>query len=159
MKIVITTQYRENYAAHDWDGKGECPQYWKCKGGQVFIVENLTHEQANQFLEGEVHNLYKLIEYKGDYAEEYVINTEGCDDEETVCDEWETPTIVTLTEDGFVASIVTKNDEYGYMHKHIVEKRETFIMKPKGERERYSVEFLLKDGQVVDSDNICYHLK
>ena len=34
----ITTQYRENYGAHDWDGTGECPQYWKNKGGETFHV-------------------------------------------------------------------------------------------------------------------------
>ena len=28
MKLVIQTQYKENYGYHDWDGKGECPQYW-----------------------------------------------------------------------------------------------------------------------------------
>lgn len=159
MKIVITTQYRENYGAHDWDGKGQCPQYWKCKGGEIYIVENLTLEQANQFLESEVHNFYKLIEYKSDYAQEYVTSTQGYDDEEKVCDDWETPNIITMTQDGFLASIVTKNDEYGYMHKHILEKRESFIMKEEGKRDRYSVEFLLQDGKVVDSDNICYHLK
>jgi len=29
MKLVITTQVYENYGVHDWDGRGECPQYWK----------------------------------------------------------------------------------------------------------------------------------
>ena len=38
MKLHITTQYMENYGAHDWDGVGECPQYWKFKGGQEFFV-------------------------------------------------------------------------------------------------------------------------
>ena len=31
--LVIRTQIHENYGAHDWDGTGECPQYWKAKGG------------------------------------------------------------------------------------------------------------------------------
>lgn len=35
---LVSYQYRENYAAHDWDGEGECPQYWKCKGGSDVIV-------------------------------------------------------------------------------------------------------------------------
>jgi hypothetical protein len=34
--IVISTQIHENYGAHDWDGKGECPQYWKAKGGEEY---------------------------------------------------------------------------------------------------------------------------
>jgi hypothetical protein len=36
MQLLITTQIQENYGAHDWDGEGECPQYWKFKGGQDF---------------------------------------------------------------------------------------------------------------------------
>ena len=38
MQLLITTQTQENYGAHDWDGVGECPQYWKFKGGQDFFV-------------------------------------------------------------------------------------------------------------------------
>ena len=37
-KLLIQTQVQENYGAHDWDGVGECPQYWKFKGGQDFFV-------------------------------------------------------------------------------------------------------------------------
>jgi len=40
MKLHITTQVYENYGAHDWDGKGECPQYWKAKGGSDYVVKN-----------------------------------------------------------------------------------------------------------------------
>ena len=45
MKLVIQTQFRENYGAHDWDGKGECPQYWKFKGGSDYVVDGLEREQ------------------------------------------------------------------------------------------------------------------
>lgn len=37
MKLVISTQIQENYGAHDWDGTGECPQYWKFKGGNDYF--------------------------------------------------------------------------------------------------------------------------
>lgn len=43
MKFLITTQNYENYGAHDWDGVGECPQYWKAKGGSDFVVKNFTN--------------------------------------------------------------------------------------------------------------------
>ena len=36
MQLLITTQTQENYGAHDWDGVGECPSYWKFKGGQDY---------------------------------------------------------------------------------------------------------------------------
>jgi hypothetical protein len=42
MKLLITTQVYENYGAHDWDGVGECPQYWKAKGGNDYVVKNFT---------------------------------------------------------------------------------------------------------------------
>tara|TARA_R110002124_G_C8777083_1_gene500449 strand:+ start:433 stop:804 length:372 start_codon:yes stop_codon:yes gene_type:complete len=38
IKIIITTQYNENYGAHDWDGIGECPQRWKNKGAHLFSL-------------------------------------------------------------------------------------------------------------------------
>ena len=38
-KLLITTQVYENYGAHDWDGRGECPQYWKAKGGNDYVVD------------------------------------------------------------------------------------------------------------------------
>ena len=50
MRLVIHTQYRENYGAHDWDGKGECPQYWKLKGGSTYVVGcDLQQEQDPDF--------------------------------------------------------------------------------------------------------------
>ena len=36
MKLMIQTQVQENYGAHDWDGTGACPQYWKFKGGNDY---------------------------------------------------------------------------------------------------------------------------
>lgn len=40
MKLLITTQVYENYGAHDWDGVGSCPQYWKAKGGNDYVIKN-----------------------------------------------------------------------------------------------------------------------
>jgi hypothetical protein len=40
MKLLIQTQVYENYGAHDWDGTGTCPQYWKAKGGNDYVVKN-----------------------------------------------------------------------------------------------------------------------
>ena len=46
-KLLITTQVYENYGAHDWDGKGECPQYWKAKGGNDYVVRNIDPNRAS----------------------------------------------------------------------------------------------------------------
>ncbi len=70
MMLVVDTQYCENYGAHDWDGKGACPQYWKFKGGSSYKVvgvpEGIDLEEVVELVRGE-------IEYKSDYAEEYIV--------------------------------------------------------------------------------------
>lgn len=40
MKLLIQTQVFENYGAHNWNGTGACPQYWKAKGGNDYVVKN-----------------------------------------------------------------------------------------------------------------------
>lgn len=42
LKILVHTQDKENYGAHCWDGEGECPQYWKFKGGDSIIVGEIS---------------------------------------------------------------------------------------------------------------------
>lgn len=78
MKIAISTQFRENYGAHDWDGTGECPQYWKFKGGSEYIIENVQkHVKLNDFFgkncEMIVDSIREKIEHKSEYAEEYIL--------------------------------------------------------------------------------------
>lgn len=91
MKAVIQTQHLENYGAHDWDGKGECPQRWKYKGGDTYIIdltieENMSPEWWTQ--------VQKCIEYKNDYCQEYIIGETIVDDidfrEEDHIPEWDT---------------------------------------------------------------------
>ena len=57
-KLVVRTQYMENYGAHDWDGEGQCPQYWKFKGGSEYMVEgvplNIDYEEVIAMLGQEV---------------------------------------------------------------------------------------------------------
>ena len=77
MKIAIETQYMENYGAHDWDGTGVCPQYWKFKGGDTFILEvpgfRFNDEFAEKKAEMVVDSIRDKIEYKSDFAKEYII--------------------------------------------------------------------------------------
>ena len=50
-KLLITTQVYENYGAHDWDGVGECPDYWKAKGGSDYFVKNININDAKAIFE------------------------------------------------------------------------------------------------------------
>ena len=71
MKLVIQTQFRENYGAHDWDGKGQCPQYWKNKGGSTYIVEVSLQEAQDA---GFYAAVGRCIAHRSDYSEEYIIH-------------------------------------------------------------------------------------
>ena len=48
MAVHIMTQCRENYGAHDWDGVGQCPQYWKNKGGDDYVI-SIQYSGVNMF--------------------------------------------------------------------------------------------------------------
>ena len=48
MKLLITTQVYENYGAHDWEGEGVCPQYWKAKGGCDYVVKNINVNKVTE---------------------------------------------------------------------------------------------------------------
>jgi hypothetical protein len=69
MQLLITTQTQENYGAHDWDGEGECPQYWKFKGGQDYkydlamIVDGLRDqiEENNDYYRNNIIG-YQVVE-------------------------------------------------------------------------------------------------
>ena len=92
MKLVIQTQSKENYGAHDWDGKGECPQYWKYKGGDTYIIDVTIQEAQDPAFYGAVA---KCIEHYSDYSEEYIISEELVDDidfkESNFVEEWDSP--------------------------------------------------------------------
>lgn len=69
--LVIRTQIHENYGAHDWDGTGECPQYWKAKGGAEYKILDIP-------LNIDYNNLVRFalsgIETDTDYFNEYMID-------------------------------------------------------------------------------------
>jgi hypothetical protein len=72
-KLLITTQVYENYGAHDWDGKGACPQYWKAKGGNDYVVKKFRN--INKATET-VMALRSQIEEDNDHYRESIINWE-----------------------------------------------------------------------------------
>jgi len=71
IRVVFTTQYLENYGAHDWDGEGECPQYWKPKGGSTYIVSASADEIAMSTWWDIAE---RAIETDNDYEREYIIS-------------------------------------------------------------------------------------
>jgi hypothetical protein len=70
MMIAIDTQYRENYGAHDWDGEGECPQYWKSKGGSTYKILGVP---LNIDYQAVVDMVRDDIEHRSEYSEQYIV--------------------------------------------------------------------------------------
>jgi hypothetical protein len=75
--IIISTQVHENYGAHDWDGKGRCPQYWKAKGGHEYrhpIALDLSEVQDWSKVNSFVEELRTAITRNDGSWHEYVID-------------------------------------------------------------------------------------
>ena len=152
MKLVIHTQIRENYGAHDWDGQGECPQYWKCKGGNTYVVLNLTEKQIAKIVDGGIPTITSLISEDNEYYNEYVLSHSIVEDVDTPWDEWETPIVLSWGGDRWLAEKTVENDEFGYMRAEIARKREEWIPQPGGERAHYSTTY-----QMVGSPDWILH--
>ena len=72
MMLVIDTQYMENYGAHDWDGQGECPQYWKMKGGEEYMVTGIPNNCDVALV---IRMLGQEVEWSNEGSRSYVIGT------------------------------------------------------------------------------------
>ncbi len=90
MKLIIYTQYSENYGAHDWDGHGECPQYWKMKGGYDYVIKNFSGDPKFA-----IEVIRPSIETDTEYCHEYVLSYE-------------------VVEDSFKTEDELMGEEYGY---------------------------------------------
>ncbi len=151
MKLAIYTQYMENYGAHDWDGVGECPQYWKMKGGSTYVVEGLTAAQA-----GVARSMLRsLIEYDNEAAREYIRDITAVADDAEVGEPWETVTRLAYVDGQWVATKVEENGEYGYMRSEIHLKTSSWVMLPGAGQQEYKCEYTLRDGRVVDQDALA----
>ena len=72
MKILITTQYRENY------GTAEEP-YWKFKGGEDYFILGVDPVKTTP---GElVEQVRGQIEYSGEMSEEYILDWQLVEDD------------------------------------------------------------------------------
>jgi hypothetical protein len=69
LKLLITTQVYENYGAHDWDGVGECPSYWKAKGGSDYVIKKFRGDATTA-----VMALREQIEEDNDHYRETIID-------------------------------------------------------------------------------------
>ena len=151
-KLVIHTQYKENYGAHDWDGKGECPQYWKFKGGNTYVVRDLSAQHINKIAEHGIPTLTDLIEYSHEGSMEYILDWEIVDDNAPEGEEWETPIEFQWRGDRWTCLKFTTNDEFGYMRSEILAKSEQWIPLSQSERSDYQCQYKVANGWFDQND-------
>ena len=145
-KLVITTQYLENY------GSKENP-YMKFKGGSTFVMPNCGDLNSNQIatIVAQVKPFICMdFEKSNGGCDEYIVDVAVVDLHKKVCEDWDTVTNFWLN-DGQVGFMkVTDNREDGWMKKEILEKTESWS----NDHENYKVEFLMEDGDIVDNDGL-----
>lgn len=80
MKLLITTQVYENYGAHDWDGTGTCPSYWKAKGGCEYVVKNFKGSTVDA-TDATMMSVWNQVECANEYYRETIIDFKLVEDD------------------------------------------------------------------------------
>tara|TARA_E500000178_G_C17029047_1_gene759556 strand:- start:3143 stop:3637 length:495 start_codon:yes stop_codon:yes gene_type:complete len=148
MKLVIQTQYRENYAAHNEDYvHGVSEAYWKFKGGETFVVSCSFADAAEPAFR---QAAFDAVSYSNEASEEYVLDWEIVDDAEFLMsnhiEEWDTPTMLWFDGEHFMATKKTDNTHMGYMRSEILTKFESWTITPEDSRSDYKSTFTMDDG-------------
>ena len=149
-KLVITTQYMENY------GTAEKP-YMKFKGGSTYVMPNCgdldSNEQATLVARVRPFITTTLVDSNGG-CEEYIMSDAIVDHNEKVCDEWETPIQFSINgADVNFIKVLDNQSEAGYLRKSIIERTETWTGdRSDTNRSNYKVEFLMEDGEFCYSN-------
>jgi hypothetical protein len=154
MKIVIRTQFMENYGAHDWDGEGACPQRWKAKGGELYVYEGWNwSDAACGALKPLVEKLIAELSHSDEYSREYVIGWSYEEDDFVVNEgcEWETPVMIQYdAENKLVATRTEVRGEGSYWTPGYMSKTEMWVINGGCIQEgSYSCEWE-KDQAVID---------
>jgi hypothetical protein len=151
MKIVIQTQVRENYGSAD-------NPYWKFKGGNIYVVPNLTVDQAKVVKDGGIPTLTKLLEVYGSMFEEYIAGWYIADDGDKVCEPWDTPFELFWRNGRWIANRTIDNGEYGYMNSAVERKTEEYDMQPGGVTSNYRAIYTMRNGDIVNASEVNNYL-
>ena len=158
--LVIQTQYRENYAAHNENYEhGVDEAYWKFKGGSTYFVTDLTTKQINDIAQHGIPTLTKLIEYSNPASEEYILDWEirdlgkNGDGKGPICEPWETPVEFYYHKDENLADTGwrcrthhTPDPEYTHWNRAIIGKAEQWTPLAEGDRKDYACQYKTKNG-------------
>jgi len=154
LNLIISTQYKENYACHD-EGyvHGVSESYWKFKGGSSYLITDIDFINT-EYLQGLVDETAFIHSYENEAAMEYVLNWELIDEKDLSnhIEDWESPYILEKNEKGqWTSKKVTENGDMGYMRSEILSKVAVWTYESDGTRdiETYHVEYVMVDGTKV----------
>ena len=151
--LVIQTQHRENYAAHN-----ECYEHgvdeahWKFKGGSTYFVTDLTESNINSIIANGVPTLSKLIEYKNEAFEEYIIDWEirdlgkNGDGKGPICESWEIATQFYYEDKQWKCRTHHTPGDESYWNSAIKSRAEQWIPGEGGTRKNYQCQYKTANG-------------
>jgi len=150
MKAIIQTQHLENYGAHDWDGQGECPQYWKPKGGNTYIFNCSVEDNMSPEWWARVE---AACTSKSEYFEEYSVGETVVDDIDfnvaDHCAEWDAPYYGTIKEDRISFHRTTENQPMSGMRAEIAKEFTAYDVLDNGEQVHHGVSYEMVNGDIV----------
>lgn len=121
-KIVIDTQYMENYS------DDPTTPYWKCKGGSTYTIYGNWDTSGEEWrVNAAIAEVRNLIEYSNRASEEYIIGTRVVAADEVVVEDWESEYVVAKN---FYGNYVASHETY-------YGSNESWVMLPEGDRENY----------------------
>jgi hypothetical protein len=120
-RIVVHTQVFENYGAHCWDGKGQCPQYWKAKGGNEYQrtigTTNAVIAMGAKGVKAIADAIAKQVARNDDYYEEYAIGWDLIPNTEET---YEEQMLREMYEEGYLApGARTEAERTAYYHERL----------------------------------------
>lgn len=152
LNLIIQTQYKENYAAHDEDYvHGVSEPYWKFKGGSSYLITDIDFLNT-EYLQGLVDETAFIHSYENEASMEYVLDWELIDEKDVSqhIESWETPYVLEKLDGGWTSSKFTDNTDMGYMRSEIVSRSQQWTYQQDNtECVKYHVEFAMVDGTTV----------
>ena len=150
MKAIIQTQHMENYGAHDWDGVGECPQYWKPKFGNTYIFHCTVEDNMNPEWWARVE---AACTSKSNYFEEYSVGETVVDDMDfrlsDHCEEWDAPYYGTIKEDRISFNRTHVNKPMSGWRAEIAKEFTAHDVMDNGDEVHHGVSYEMINGDVI----------
>lgn len=150
MKAVLSTQCSENYGAHDWSGKGDCPQHWKMKGGNTYVFNMSINQNMSEEFWARIE---KSVTASDEYFEEYIIGTDVVDeidyDESRYVDHWDAPWYAIVRDASILFTRTEIYDERRAEFQGLAGRETAYEVLPQGSVNNLGVTYILLTGERI----------